>query len=107
MNCYQLLFMTVFVGVFTCLASACAAQTIKFRSVVLLAYTVGWLIFVAGFSYTVFTKLEFNYLTELFILFQVILAIISFIRGWKDKNYTDPEPTKPDPYDDEDDFDTD
>ena len=34
-----------------------------------------------------------------------LLTCLHFRR--KDKNYTDPEPTKPDPYDVEDDFDTD
>ena len=53
---YQLFFITVFVGVFSCLASACAAQTIKFRSVDHLLCSICGLLFVIGIAYPAFSN---------------------------------------------------
>ena len=84
---YQLFFITIFVGVFSCLASACAAQTIKFRSVDHLLCSICGLLFVIGIAYPAFSNPLLNQYVAIFIVLQIVVAIIAFWRSWVDADY--------------------
>ncbi len=91
MNAYQLIFMTIFVGVFTCWASACAAQTIKFKSVDHSLRAVGGLLFVLGITYPALSAQPLNQCAIIFIVLQIVVAIVAFWRGWVDEDQVEPK----------------
>ncbi len=104
MTIFQLISTTVLAGLFDWMAFAYLAQTIKFKSAEHAFGAVGGLLFSFGIVYPVLTSGPLNYMSAIFIVVQVILAGVAFWRGWKDKDYLEVKPQKPDPYLEEDEF---